>query len=68
MRLVEQDMLHPAVQLVGDPVADLAATEQVARLHDEVVEVQTPGLMLGDGMIATEPGSKGQKRSRIAEN
>jgi len=49
LRLVNQDMLDAAVQLVEHPLAPRRPFQQVARLQDQIVIVQHAGQPLGTG-------------------
>ena len=47
LRLVNQDMVDPSIELVTDPFGQVAARQQGSGLADLVVEIDEPGPRLG---------------------
>ncbi len=70
LRLVDQDMIGLAVELVADPVAHAGFEQQCLRLADQVVEIDHAGGALGGtigpgiGLPDAQPGGERRHHGR----
>ena len=62
LRLVDEDMVGAAVELVADPFAHPGLVEQRAGPADQIVEISHPGGALGGGVGGGESGSGAKPR------